>query len=183
MHFEVVAKTAAEFSDWVGQTRATGDELTPERYIELSKQSVVQEPFTFKTVADGLFDKILDQTLPPGPGPIAETNPGAARADEEIEMFGKLTWGAIPFDQPIPLFAGAFVIFVVLGVLAFITIKGWIPYLWREWITSVDHKRIGVMYVSARCGDAAAWLYRCGHDAIAAGARVPVPGLPAAGAL
>ena len=63
-------------------------------------------------------------------------------------MLGKLTWGAIPFDQPIPLFAGAFVILVVLGVLAYITIKGWIPYLWREWITSVDHKRIGVMYVS-----------------------------------
>jgi hypothetical protein len=37
----------------------------------------VKEPFTFRTVADGLFDKILDQTLPPGPGPIAETNPGA----------------------------------------------------------------------------------------------------------
>ncbi len=44
-------------------------------------------------------------------------------------MFGKLTWGAIPFDQPIPLFAGAFVIAVMLGVIAFITIKGWIPYL------------------------------------------------------
>ncbi len=78
MHFEVVAKTAPEFYDWLGQTRASGDELTPERYIELSKQSVVPEPITFKTVADGLFDKILDQTLPPGPGPIAETNPGAA---------------------------------------------------------------------------------------------------------
>ena len=26
-------------------------------------------------------------------------------------------------------------------------VKGWLPYLWREWITSVDHKRIGVMYV------------------------------------
>jgi hypothetical protein len=25
-------------------------------------------------------------------------------------------------------------------------LKGWLPYLWREWITSVDHKRIGVMY-------------------------------------
>jgi cytochrome o ubiquinol oxidase subunit 2 len=24
------------------------------------------------------------------------------------------------------------------------------PYLWREWITSVDHKRIGVMYIAAR---------------------------------
>jgi cytochrome o ubiquinol oxidase subunit 2 len=78
MHFEVVAKTAPEFYDWLGQTRATGEDLTPERYIELSKQSVLPEPITFKTVADDLFDKILDQTLPPGPGPIAETNPGAA---------------------------------------------------------------------------------------------------------
>jgi cytochrome o ubiquinol oxidase subunit 2 len=77
MHFEVVAKTAPEFYDWLGQTRATGEDLTPERYIELSKQSVLPEPIAFKTVADGLFDKILDQTLPPGPGPIAETNPGA----------------------------------------------------------------------------------------------------------
>jgi cytochrome o ubiquinol oxidase subunit 2 len=77
MHFEVVAKTAPEFYDWLGQARGAGDELTPERYIELSKQSVVPEPFTFKSVAGGLFDKILDQTLPPGPGPIAETNPGA----------------------------------------------------------------------------------------------------------
>src|SRR6516164_144968 len=63
-------------------------------------------------------------------------------------MFGKLTWDAVPLDQPIPLFAGALVIVVILGVLAFITIKGWIPYLWREWITSVDHKHIGIMYVT-----------------------------------
>jgi cytochrome o ubiquinol oxidase subunit I len=63
-------------------------------------------------------------------------------------MLGKLTWGAIPFDQPIPFFAGAFVIVVVIAVLAFIAVKGWVPYLWREWITSVDHKRIGVMYMT-----------------------------------
>ena len=25
--------------------------------------------------------------------------------------------------------------------------KGYWPYLWREWLTSVDHKRIGVMYI------------------------------------
>jgi cytochrome o ubiquinol oxidase subunit II len=78
MHFEVVAKTSPEFYDWLAQTRASGEELTSERYIELSKQSVLPEPIAFKTVEDGLFDKILDQTLPPGPGPIAETNPGAA---------------------------------------------------------------------------------------------------------
>jgi cytochrome o ubiquinol oxidase subunit 2 len=77
MHFEVVAKSQEDFYAWLGQARAEGEELTPERYIELSKQSVVPKPFTFRTVSDGLFEKILDQTLPPGPGPIAETNPGA----------------------------------------------------------------------------------------------------------
>ena len=61
-------------------------------------------------------------------------------------MFGKLTWDAIPFDQPIPLAAGGLVIVVIIAVLAWITLKGWIPYLWNEWITSVDHKRIGIMY-------------------------------------
>ena len=35
---------------------------------------------------------------------------------------------------------------VVFGVLVWITLKGWVPYLWREWITSVDHKHIGIMY-------------------------------------
>ena len=61
-------------------------------------------------------------------------------------MLGKLTWNAIPFDQPIPLVAAAVVALVLLGVAAWVVAKGWLPYLWREWITSVDHKRIGVMY-------------------------------------
>jgi cytochrome o ubiquinol oxidase subunit 1 len=63
-------------------------------------------------------------------------------------MFGKLSLSAIPFSQPIPLITSMVVILVVLGVLALVTAKGWWPYLWREWITSVDHKRIGVMYVA-----------------------------------
>jgi cytochrome o ubiquinol oxidase subunit 1 len=62
-------------------------------------------------------------------------------------MFGKLSWDAIPFDQPIPLIAGAVVMLVLLGVLVWIAVKGWLPYLWNEWITSVDHKRIGIMYI------------------------------------
>jgi cytochrome o ubiquinol oxidase subunit I len=62
-------------------------------------------------------------------------------------MFGKLTWAAIPFDQPIPLFAGAIVGFGIFCVLVYVALKGWVPYLWNEWITSVDHKRIGVMYI------------------------------------
>jgi cytochrome o ubiquinol oxidase subunit I len=61
-------------------------------------------------------------------------------------MLGKLTWAAIPFDQPIPLIAAAMVGLVIFGVLVWVTVKGYLPYLWHEWITSVDHKRIGIMY-------------------------------------
>ncbi|HWV01849.1 MAG TPA: cytochrome o ubiquinol oxidase subunit I [Devosia sp.] len=63
-------------------------------------------------------------------------------------MFGKLSWSAIPLDQPIPMVASGVVAIVVIGVLAWVFVKGWFPYLWQEWITSVDHKRIGVMYVT-----------------------------------
>ena len=61
-------------------------------------------------------------------------------------MLGKLTWQAIPFDQPIPLYSAAVVGLMVAAILLWVVVKGYVPYLWREWITSVDHKRIGVMY-------------------------------------
>jgi len=61
-------------------------------------------------------------------------------------MLGKLGWGSIPFDQPLPLAASSVVALAILGVLGWAWRAGHFPYLWREWITSVDHKRIGVMY-------------------------------------
>src|SRR5947207_15399419 len=62
-------------------------------------------------------------------------------------MLGKLSWSAIPIDQPIPLIAAGVVLVVILAVLAWVTLKGYMPYLLREWITSVDHKRIDIMYI------------------------------------
>jgi cytochrome o ubiquinol oxidase subunit I len=61
-------------------------------------------------------------------------------------MFGKLTWDAIPYNHPIPMGAALMVVAVILAVLGYTFAKGWWPYLWREWITSVDHKRLGIMY-------------------------------------
>ncbi len=61
-------------------------------------------------------------------------------------LLGKLTLAALPLDQPIPMIASCVVGLTVLGVVALVVVKGWAPYLWREWITSVDHKRIGIMY-------------------------------------
>jgi cytochrome o ubiquinol oxidase subunit I len=51
-------------------------------------------------------------------------------------MFGRLTWAAIPFDQPIVMVTSATVGVVLLSILMLVTLKRWWPYLWREWITS-----------------------------------------------
>ncbi len=60
---------------------------------------------------------------------------------------GKLTWAAIPLDNPIQMGASLFVVLFIGSILAIVTWKGWWRYLWSEWLTSTDHKRIGVMYV------------------------------------
>src|SRR5258707_512474 len=62
-------------------------------------------------------------------------------------MLGKLSWAAIPFNEPLPLISMGVVMLVILAVLVVVVVKGWVPYLWREWLTTVDHKRIGIMYV------------------------------------
>jgi len=42
--------------------------------------------------------------------------------------------------------ASAFMVLAVVLIVGWVTLKGYWPYLWHEWLTSVDHKRIGVMY-------------------------------------
>ncbi|WP_213955809.1 MULTISPECIES: cytochrome o ubiquinol oxidase subunit I [unclassified Variovorax] len=62
-------------------------------------------------------------------------------------IFGRLTLEAIPYHEPILLATFAAVVLggvVVLGALTYFKLWG---YLWREWFTSIDHKKIGVMYV------------------------------------
>jgi cytochrome o ubiquinol oxidase subunit I len=77
-------------------------------------------------------------------------------------MLGKLNWSAIPIGQPIPLIAAGVVLLAIFAILAWATLKGYMPYLWREWITSVDHKRIGIMYTLL----ALVMLLRGGTDAL-----------------
>src|SRR5471032_606691 len=62
-------------------------------------------------------------------------------------LLGKLTLADIPFDQPIIMGAAAFMALIVLAVVVGLTwFRKW-GYLWSEWLTSVDHKKIGVMYI------------------------------------
>jgi cytochrome o ubiquinol oxidase subunit 1 len=62
-------------------------------------------------------------------------------------MFGKLTLADIPYHEPIIVVAGAGMILGALAVLGAITYFGKWRYLWTEWLTSVDHKKLGVMYI------------------------------------
>ncbi len=64
-----------------------------------------------------------------------------------MNILGKLDWSAIPLDQPIVMGATAGMVLAIVFVVSWIVLKGYLPYLWREWLTSVDHKRIGVMYI------------------------------------
>jgi cytochrome o ubiquinol oxidase subunit 1 len=42
-------------------------------------------------------------------------------------MFGKLTWAAIPLNEPIPLATVCVLIVGIVGILALVTWKGWWP--------------------------------------------------------
>ena len=62
-------------------------------------------------------------------------------------IFGRLTWEAIPYHEPILLAT-----FIVVGIGGFALLAALTYYrvwgtLWRDWFTSIDHKRIGIMYV------------------------------------
>ncbi|MDM7849723.1 cytochrome o ubiquinol oxidase subunit I [Pseudochrobactrum kiredjianiae] len=62
-------------------------------------------------------------------------------------MFGKLTLADIPFHEPIVMVTLAAVGLGGLSLLAAITYFGKWGILWRDWLTTVDHKRVGIMYI------------------------------------
>ncbi len=62
-------------------------------------------------------------------------------------IFGRLSWEAIPYHEPILLVTFAAVLLGGAAILALVSkYRLWGP-LWRDWITSIDHKKIGIMYM------------------------------------
>lgn len=62
-------------------------------------------------------------------------------------IFGRLSWEAIPLHEPILIATFAAVVLgglALVGALTYFRVWG---YLWKEWFTSIDHKKIGIMYV------------------------------------
>jgi cytochrome o ubiquinol oxidase subunit 1 len=63
-------------------------------------------------------------------------------------MFGKLTTDALPFYSDIAMGGALISVLGALGMIALITWLSRWRYLWTEWLTSLDHKKIGIIYVT-----------------------------------
>jgi len=62
-------------------------------------------------------------------------------------ILGRLSWEAIPLHEPILIGTFAMVVLgglALLGALTYYKVWG---YLWTDWLTSIDHKKIGIMYI------------------------------------
>ena len=62
-------------------------------------------------------------------------------------LLGRLSWESIPYHEPIVLATFAMVVMgglALVGALTYFRVWG---TLWRDWITSIDHKKIGIMYM------------------------------------
>ena len=62
-------------------------------------------------------------------------------------IFGRLTLQSFPYHEPILVVTFAVVAIGGIALMALITRYRLWGYLWKEWITSIDHKKIGIMYV------------------------------------
>ncbi|MCV2502315.1 MAG: cytochrome o ubiquinol oxidase subunit I [Candidatus Lightella neohaematopini] len=62
-------------------------------------------------------------------------------------MFGRLKISDIPYNEPIIIFTFIFIALVSAVTIFTISYFGKWKYLWDNWLTSLDHKRIGIMYI------------------------------------
>jgi cytochrome o ubiquinol oxidase subunit II len=80
MHFNVEVVPPENFTRWVASTRSAGPVLDAQAYADLVKPSEAVAPFTYRSIAAGLFAGILSAELQPGEG-LCVTCPEFMRAE------------------------------------------------------------------------------------------------------
>ena len=62
-------------------------------------------------------------------------------------IFGRLSFAALPLHEPI--LVATFVAVAIGGIALFAAVTKYQLWgtLWRDWVTTIDHKRIGIMYM------------------------------------
>ncbi|HET6872616.1 MAG TPA: cbb3-type cytochrome c oxidase subunit I, partial [Sporolactobacillaceae bacterium] len=75
--------------------------------------------------------------------------------------------------EPMIYMADVAIVLTTLAIIFILTyLKRW-KWLWREWLTTVDHKKIGIMYIIA----ALAMLFRGGVDGLLMRTQLTFPGM------
>jgi cytochrome o ubiquinol oxidase subunit 2 len=64
MHFDVDAVPSQQFAAWVTEARNDGPALDAQAYAELAKPSQAVAPFTYRSIAPGVFGGIVSSELP-----------------------------------------------------------------------------------------------------------------------
>jgi cytochrome o ubiquinol oxidase subunit II len=80
MHFNVDAVTPEVFAEWVASTRSSGPVLDAQAYAALVEPSKAVAPFTYRSIAPGLFTSILSAGLQPDEG-LCASYPISMRAE------------------------------------------------------------------------------------------------------
>ena len=81
MHFDADAVPNEKFAQWLDSVRSAGPSLDATTYAELAKPSTAVAPFTYRSVAPGLFDSILVSEMQPGDA-MCRRNPTSMRAEK-----------------------------------------------------------------------------------------------------
>ena len=81
MHFGADAVTDEKFAEWLDATRSAGPQLDAKTYADLAKPSAAVAPFTYRSVAPGLFDSILVSEMQSDDA-MCRRNPTSMRAEK-----------------------------------------------------------------------------------------------------
>ena len=107
MRFSVDAVPAEQFAQWVAATRGAGPVLDAQAYADLVKPSQAVAPFTYRAVdARSVRHASSSAGLPPTTMLVRSQSADVAEGGT-MNLLGKLSWSAIPFDQPIIMGASA----------------------------------------------------------------------------
>lgn len=81
MQFEVLSMQAADFEAWAASVRGAGPVLDQPTYVRLMEQTQNVPPMTYRAVDPELFQSVVTQKIPPGPGPRIENTQHAGREE------------------------------------------------------------------------------------------------------
>lgn len=135
MTFVAKSSSQSDFNNWVKKVKQSPLRLTYSEYDKLIKRSKKNPIEYYSYVEKDLFNKIVKK------------NPhSSSKSPRNSTIFGKLSLKTLPHAW-FTVGATCFILIAGLMIAIFLTKKRCWSWLWHEWLTSTDPKKIGTMYI------------------------------------